>query len=476
MPVVSTGRVAVLLALFAVPGEAQESPRFSHAQHTDQTCASCHPMTAANRWTAPFPVASGKKGHEPCSSCHQHEAMYRPPFPAKEVRLKFCGTCHGAEGTDFSKAKYPPYRERGASDFWLATFEHGKHAALRGCDTCHGTSTRAPGKHAGCSDRACHGGNAKPVMDACSGCHTVKKGPIITRAWSDFRTRDAFTHGKHAQVSKQNDCARCHGDTAAPAGAPVPLPKMIQCESCHDGKAAFHALGTGCRKCHQVRDPVPVAATSPRVAFAHAQHETAKRCESCHSSTPEGVVSHAGDDHRLCSGCHEHEKEFRSAGSPVCLACHEHSDPFRPNAVRVEPRANSEFTVGIGHDSHKGASCESCHREKPARAHALCATCHAAGKAPRMTHCDGCHATPGAEPQGPWRVSAKFSHDTHRTDVRNKSALPCVACHAGVTTASAGHPVPRPTMRGCADCHQGTAAFKTTGTSCAKCHGPVVRG
>ncbi len=503
---------AALAVVGAGPAAAQESPRFSHAQHEKSVpaCTSCHTMSASNRWTAPAPVASGKQGHEPCSSCHEHQNMFRPPFPPKQVRLAFCGTCHASGGTDFSRAKYPPYRSKGsdaaASDFWLASFDHARHLQLqggdKGCEGCHKTDGRSirPPRHDGCASSGCHGGPAKPAMSACAGCHVPRAGQAVvalaSRTWDDYRVKYSFSHAQHAAVSKQDACARCHGNTAVAAGQTVPLPPMIACESCHDGKQAFAALGTRCRSCHLLRDPVlgtPRTGldSGTRVSYGHARHAAqgvSPPCQTCHASTADGRVSHpVARDHQPCAGCHQHQAEYRTAGSTLCLTCHEHSDPFRKNPLHATFRASEEFVVALAHSSHGTLACSTCHADQAgvARApvaghttpsHAACASCHEKQHAPAMAACAGCHVAPVplAAQAERWRVRDKFAHTTHRTDVRTRGALDCAACHQDVRSAARGQAIPRPTMLGCADCHQGTLAFKTTGTQCASCHGPVL--
>ncbi len=84
-----------------------------------------------------------------------------------------------------------------------------------------------------------------------------------------------------------------------------------------------------------------------------------------------------------------------------------------------------------------------------------CAACHVLGLAADRTR---------DRLASPWSVRARFRHAPHA-----KAA--CTACHGGVGDASSLAQVPAPAKAACVPCHDGAAAFKLTGTTCARCHG-----
>ena len=95
--------------------------------------------------------------------------------------------------------------------------------------------------------------------------------------------------------------------------------------------------------------------------------------------------------------------------------------------------------------------------------------CHAqgGGPAPALDACDGCHRLGRATARiakraaDPWSVRKSFDHRAHPGA--------CKSCHVDLQGADViALPVPpKPT---CASCHDGTVAFKLTGTSCTRCH------
>lgn len=258
--------------------------------------------------------------------------------------------------------------------------------------------------------------------------------------------------------------------------------------------------------------------------YSHRAHEALGiklTCSGCHGTSSSGVLTMVGqDDHKPCANQACHADAFRKADAKLCQVCHEHNEAWRSNPVRGAFRDTGEFWVGFSHKTHLGRSdkgalagkgCGTCHPTQSGEApaprpsgvlapgHGLCASCHEGLAEPKMTSCDGCHklesgsghaASP--EEPGAWRVAAKFEHGTHRLDIRTAKevvgsngqgwahyaqgtakALDCKGCHGEVVQAEAGARLPRPTMEGCASCHDGRYAFKATGFACTTCHGPT---
>jgi len=270
--------IAAIVVGLLLPGAGDVSAqgkvlgRFSHGQHLElvKECTACHLLNEKTGWVEKRLVATGKAGneHRPCSNngCHANEWGQRRP-PA------FCWTCH--QGT-LARVKFPPFRDRGDSQFYLKTFAHKDHIreGSKGCEQCHSPETgRGKGSdplksdmvdvdHRVCGERICHGEKLTPNMKDCLSCHVLRAegeavAPKQSVTWNNFRTRLAYDHTDHAKKAGSNECAQCHTNVLVGAGSVVPLPEMITCEGCHNGTQAFPALGHACRRCHVVPEARP---------------------------------------------------------------------------------------------------------------------------------------------------------------------------------------------------------------------------
>jgi hypothetical protein len=251
----------VLVLSTASRAFASTDGRFDHAVHKKNPvpCNDCHRLSASSGWLQKIAVGKAGEVHEPCSGGKCHFNKYVRFNKSKD--LPFCLECHVDRPQ--GKLRYPPYRDRGAGDFWLARFDHGVHLAQQGstCESCH-APRKSPIKgreigrsaHEGCASAPCHGEKTPPKMNACEGCHKSREGAEVqiaaSSAPSHYRVSTSFAHAAHEKSAKSNVCKDCHTNTAVKMGELVPLPPMIACEHCHDGKAAFAALGTACTKCH----------------------------------------------------------------------------------------------------------------------------------------------------------------------------------------------------------------------------------
>jgi c(7)-type cytochrome triheme protein len=200
----------------------------------------------------------------------------------------------------------------------------------------------------------------------------------------------------------------------------------------------------------------------------------------CHPLTRSGEVVVVG--HGPCATCHA--DDFGSRSPRICGACHNGTEPWRALVADREPAAQSEFGATLDHARHPGA-CGRCHalttaatQLRPPRGHRACTGqgCHAVaeGPTPRLTACEACHrpglqrAREAARLAAPWSVRAAFDHGSHAT-TRSGAPLACEACHVDVRAPDVTA-LATPPKSTCAPCHDGSAAFKLTGTSCARCH------
>lgn len=360
-------------------------------------------------------------------------------------------------------------------------FGHKSHAQI-GCAKCHDPGKPRRGKtHDRCT--SCHGEKPDktfPISD-CAKCHPAGNDrPKLVR--SQIAVTSAFSHAKHAGRAKQ--CIACHAAIAATDALELPSPKKLEaCTTCHDGKAAFGVL-TKCMKCHVDVPKGEFEVARPDKAFSHAKHDAVvtQPCSGCHRLSKTGEIETGG--HVACVfGCHKHEAEFGLRKPTICGACHDGTEPWRPLIADKLPADTTEFGTNIDHRKHAG-TCVSCHtlttprtELRPTRGHRACATagCHTMtkGPEPQMASCEACHqrgviaAREAARLSARWSVRATFNHRVHATKV----AADCARCHTDVSSPTTLS-IAAPPKAACAEvgCHDGSGAFKVTGTSCTRCH------
>jgi c(7)-type cytochrome triheme protein len=474
-----------------------DSPRptaigFDHLLHDRQVvvnggesiaCTHCHTVTGGR--------VIGRPDHGNCFGACHGPAPRAPRLGGKLAldadRMKLCTPCH-AEAALVAPYPgklgvfYPPYTiDR---DFNL-TIGHRAHAAAP-CSECHAppeTKVAPKPPHARCT--SCHDGARASGMDRCSVCHPAASGrpqPPELRQVRDTVTA-TFSHVKHATRPRGGDCKTCHAAVLATDDSELPRPTAHDCATagCHDGKGAF-AVTEACTRCH-ASEPAKFTVIRPTDRFTHggphAEVVAKQPCGACHP-IERGAVAVAG--HGPCVACHA--DDFGARKPKICGACHNATEPWRHLVADRGPAERTELGATLDHGKH-AATCTACHQLRtqtqqlrPPRGHSACTGggCHeiAAGPAPRLGDCIGCHRLglaaerETARAAAPWSVRRTFDHDAHRTG-RDGKALACTACHVDLTAKNvvALATPPKPT---CAPCHDGTFAFKLTGTSCTKCH------
>jgi hypothetical protein len=274
----------------------------------------------------------------------------------------------------------------------------------------------------------------------------------------------------------------------------LPAPSAATCVSarCHDGSAAF-AITASCTRCHL--DPIQPGfkVARPDQRYSHATHVAVNLpCAACHPLTRTGEVTVIG--HAPCATCHA--EDFGRRQPRICGACHNGTEPWRALVADRSPPDRTEFGATLDHGKHAGP-CIGCHALttpttplRPPRGHRACSgkACHAlaGGPAPQLGACERCHR-PGlahdrqiARLAAPWSVRMTFDHASHaRKDGQGgkdghdqpsgASALACETCHVALDAPDV-IALPTPPKATCAPCHDGTTAFKLTGTTCTRCH------
>jgi hypothetical protein len=280
------------------------------------------------------------------------------------------------------------------------------------------------------------------------------------------------------------------------------------------------------------KDPPPPS-TDHVPRFSHNAHKKLegypRDCADCHKLDAKSgePIPPGADGHKPCSDARCHGPRLSAnltTHTSLCKGCHEQAEKFQASAPRLVHREDKqrEFGYRINHRRHLSVPglehCDTCHKltksvsgdevtvavHRPG--HGDCQPCHAkSGSKPSLTQCDSCH-DPGEAPRprqssgGVWRVYDKFTHDTHRLDVRTAKAKPggvgrgwsrydrataqtlgCGTCHA---TAAKSEAIKDMDLLGpCAmgktcmgQCHNGKWAFQGSGTSmkdCLLCHSGV---
>jgi hypothetical protein len=265
------------------------------------------------------------------------------------------------------------------------------------------------------------------------------------------------------------------------------------------------------------------------LAYSHPIHDKIEKlpCATCHALAPRTYLPlpPGADAHKPCSEprCHGPRMNLNTKAS-LCGECHEKAEPWGASPPRLVHRDEADFSARINHRRHLDvpglSSCDTCHQlskivngdevkvlvHRPG--HADCAPCHnQGGSYPTLERCPSCHV-PGEidhpKPHGGelaiWRVNGKFSHDTHRLDIRTARLQPggvgrgwsrwdkttaatlgCGSCHA---TAAHSETIAGMDLLGpCAmnqtcmgQCHNGKYAFQGSGTNlrdCLLCHSNV---
>lgn len=446
-------------------------------------CTRCHTLQAG--------LLVGRPDHASCfGACHG-------PAPARGVRgqrltiaadqAPTCTNCHAPAvlqrpfetGAKKPSVAYPPYAP---SDFALAA-NHQSHASVA-CATCHVATKTAPHRRClGCHDGSGATGKAR-AMTECLSCHTPASGaPRPPHLEEPVNTVTAtFSHPKHAaRGGKGAQCATCHAAILETNDNLLPRTTAQSCAiaGCHDGAPVF-AITDSCTRCHTTA-PAKYDLVPRDVRFSHATHkDSGLSCAACHPTSNGTEVVTAG--HGACVTCHA--DDFTKRDPLYCSACHNSTEPWRKLTADRAPAPRTEFGATLDHSrpAHQRA-CTSCHslttqtaQLRPPRGHRACTggACHGAtGPEPRLGACEGCHQLSLATTRtaqrvaAPWSVRATFTHATH-TRGKEGGELACASCHVDVGASVAAMATPPKST--CGPCHDGTTAFKLTGTGCARCH------
>jgi len=208
-----------------------------------------------------------------------------------------------------------------------------------------------------------------------------------------------------------------------------------------------------CTRCHALAQGRIVGKPAHEACFG-----------ACHGAAPAKSaqkIAVPADQIRVCTACHAGAAlAARASGKRAKLGV-----PYPPYTI------DRDFGLTMSHKGHAQVACDSCHFTKQTGPHARCVACHAkpGGAAPAMTACASCHPDAYGPAAGPRMVENPlaldgFDHARHRL----RSTASCTSCHVSIAAAD-GATLDPPATAACATCHDGKAAFATTG-ACTRCH------
>jgi predicted CXXCH cytochrome family protein len=269
-----------------------------------------------------------------------------------------------------------------------------------------------------------------------------------------------FPHGTH--VDADVACVQCHGG--------IPKATKLEAGVRHVRIPDAPAKKAECKDCHDT-DPKPKLPTRSRefrVRFSHADHlKRVQDCKTCHRQLTEpGDAVAKTPPMEVCTGCHNHQRDFAQAR---CMPCHVDLRGYKPEtAFRHEgnwiaahgslARPSAETCV----QCHDQTYCVSCHSSATAAARlenifpervdrafihrgdyvsrhmieaaanpASCRRCHGTG------FCESCHALQNVAPSATFAIAPRDPHPAgwvgpdgglHKRAAR-RDISSCAACH-----------------------------------------------
>ncbi|MBJ6727556.1 cytochrome c3 family protein [Geomesophilobacter sediminis] len=206
-----------------------------------------------------------------------------------------------------------------------------------------------------------------------------------------------------------------------------------------------------CKVCHNA-----IFNLKERHHFTMAEMEKTKSCGACHT----GVKAFSVADEKACVNCHKGATKsitFKIKNTPDVTF--DHVFHVKKTGGQCKACHNANFVRGNGHWSmaqmEKGKSCGICHNGKRAfTANGNCNQCHK-GMKPHDINFKFAGISP-----------VTFSHDYHLKKYK------CQDCHTKLFPYNTATKFTMNDMaqgKSCGGCHNGKAAFTTTG-ACYKCH------
>ncbi|MDD5760007.1 MAG: cytochrome c3 family protein, partial [Desulfobulbaceae bacterium] len=460
-------------------------------------CSTCHDAvaggTAPDAITAPFTTAGEVHGVRACATCHTTTGALvasSAMAPGIAVGGGSCEICHGAY--------FPNHR---------AANHTAKVVDTTNCNSCHtATAGTATGVPVSTLDNKVH--------DACTTCHNVTTGALLTVALANDPTTAASVTTMAA-----GDCNGCHGtyftQHANINHATSRVTVSANCATCHDAVAGgtapdaitapFTGVGEvhgvrGCATCHNTTTGA-LAATS---VMAPGIGVGGGSCETCHGLYFQNHTQHNATTHAVLMRATD-----LSNGS-ACNTCHRRGGTTSVNPLFTNTWGGTDgiysvhqlgctechdstrtINVGAGYTSVNNVimtavtpGCLDCHADRSAAhgghnatdfvADTACTTCHSATDIVATVHknkCADCHMNPLGG--GVRRAGTDGSALLGDASGLHRLAT-CLTCHPVATYPTGGihHDTVTAANNNCITCHAAvnhTTMIATT-TACTGCH------
>jgi hypothetical protein len=427
--------LAITLGLAAIITAAMMvvKPRSEQYVQSTQYCQRCHTDEVSH---------VGEHGDVACQACHQMPkgqtlALLRGAFagdsampPHGTLDKASCKACHSKD-----KIKW---------NALARTSGHATHAldpVLVACVTCHSSSLHE---------------RPKPT-ERCEACH------------AKTITKD--------KAGVQLDCLRCH---VFGSGNALAHPMSLKADAPAWGKEITGKNVHGaadCRLCH-----------NPHREEGSADKAQTLDCTSCHRSELARSVTHAPDNHKVCTTCHR-PHGLRAELATACAVCHqkprvrgEDRDPGVPPEMRGLTTIAPFLAARKGPPTpppditHEGvcAKCHEPHSWQPNKT--ICRTCHEKKAAtvealPPDTHsCLGCH-----EPHSP-KPGKEACARCHADKIKSVMAAAPAKHHDCLSCHEPHHGKPIAAQMCGTNCHHDQMAALREGQEkhrdCGNCHSP----
>lgn len=302
-------------------------------------------------------------------------------------------------------------------------------------------------------NRGFHGRSKDVERKPCRNCHTEHKG---RKAGIVLLDRETFDHGitdfelrdSHVGVK----CQSCH---KPPKDKKKPFKYRdapSECYKCHrEDEPHRGRLGDVCVVCHRESKWKDFYFDHKKTEFPLAGKHRGVQCDDCHPNERYKEIP------KNCFACHRLDNRHKGRYARKCDKCHA---PTGWSGILFDHDKDTKYKL---ENSHKGVTCNQCHKGKNIYEENLtdaCFQCHKADDVHRGRNgkkCENCHNTKGFG-------KAKFDHDKTDFPLQGKHKdVNCTDCHRGNLKDELS--------TGCYDCHQPDDVHKgQQGKNCVQCH------
>ena len=234
-------------------------------------CSACHDQDQKLKKSAHAAL--------PCETCHDNHDKYPHPSAAgKPLPKPECGTCHDAEGQQYSLSVHGAAAKRGD--------------AAPDCALCHGSAhellnPRSPEFRAATPDTcgACHSEVVEQYKASVHGqavARGVAQAPLCTDCHGEHSIQKHTNAASPVSAGRVTEtCGSCHGNVRLSRQFGMPSDRLVSFEESYHGLAARAGSQTvaNCASCHGVHNILPSSDAKSTVN----PKNLAKTCGHCHA-------------------------------------------------------------------------------------------------------------------------------------------------------------------------------------------------